>query len=177
MARKNDKAFMRLALEEAHKAQLEGEVPVGAVVVHHGEVIASGFNQRESRQDPTAHAELIAVRRAAEYLGSWRLVDCTVYVTLEPCPMCAGMLVNARVPRLVYGARDPKAGAIRSLYALGEDPRLNHRLEITAGCLERECGDVLTSFFQSIRQARKEAAVDEAGLDEEDISSEEAGGL
>src|SRR5690554_6238711 len=139
---------MMQALEEAERAQAEGEVPVGAVVVFEGEVIARGFNRRESWQDPTAHAELIAVRRAAEYLGSWRLVDCTVYVTLEPCPMCAGILVNARVPRLVYGARDLKAGAIRSLYALREDPRLNHRMEVAAGCLESECSAVLTEFFE-----------------------------
>jgi tRNA(adenine34) deaminase len=163
LAKKNDKAFMRLALEEARKAQEEGEVPVGAVVVHKGEVIARGFNRRESWQDPTAHAELIAVRRAAEYLGSWRLIDCTVYVTLEPCPMCAGMLVNARVPRLVYGARDLKAGAIRSLYALGEDPRLNHRMEVTTGCLDTECGEILTKFFDSIRAGRKEASVEPVG--------------
>lgn len=155
MARKNDNGFMRLALEQAWKAAAEGEVPVGAVVVHRGEVIAAGFNRRESWQDPTAHAELIAVRRAAEFLGSWRLIDCTVYVTLEPCPMCAGMLVNARVPRLVYGARDLKAGAIRSLYALGEDPRLNHRMEVAPGCLDEECSAILMEFFESIRVGRR----------------------
>ncbi|MBA2663260.1 MAG: nucleoside deaminase [Bradymonadaceae bacterium] len=146
---------MALALEEARNAQALGEVPVGAVVVHRGQVIASGFNRRESWQDPTAHAELIAVKRAAEVLGSWRLDDCTVFVTLEPCPMCAGMLVNARVPRVVYGARDPKAGAIRSLYAIGEDPRLNHRIEVVEGCLGTACGEILTDFFRSIRQAQK----------------------
>ena len=146
---------MRVALEEARKAAAEGEVPVGAVVVHRGEVIARGFNRRESWQDPTAHAELIAVRRAAEFLGSWRLIDCTVYVTLEPCPMCAGMLVNARVSRVVYGARDLKAGAIRSLYALGEDPRLNHRMEVASGCLDDECSAILKDFFESIRDVRR----------------------
>ncbi len=146
---------MERALELAAEAAALGEVPVGAVVVRDGEVVAEGFNRRETWQDPTAHAELIAVRRAAEKIGSWRLCECTVYVTLEPCPMCAGMLVNARVDRVVYGARDPKAGAIRSLYALGEDPRLNHRLEIKEGVLGEECGGVLTEFFRSLREAQK----------------------
>ena len=150
-----DKEFMREAIMRAHQAAECGEVPVGAVVVHQGEIIAEGFNRRESWQDPTAHAELIAVRRAAEKIGSWRLCECTVYVTLEPCPMCAGMLVNARVPRLVYGARDPKAGAIRSLYAIGEDPRLNHALDVQEGVLGDECGELLTEFFRSIRLAKK----------------------
>lgn len=150
-----DQQFMREAIHRAEMAAQEGEVPVGAIVVLDGEIIAEGFNRRETWQDPTAHAELIAVRRASEKIGSWRLCDCTVYVTLEPCPMCAGMLINARVPRLVYGARDPKAGAIRSLYALGEDPRLNHRMEVCEGVLGDECGELLTEFFRSIRQARK----------------------
>ncbi|MGM0554922.1 MAG: tRNA adenosine(34) deaminase TadA [Myxococcota bacterium] len=151
----DDEAFMELALAEAHKAWDLGEVPVGAVVVCDGDVVARGFNRRETWQDPTAHAELIAIRRAAEKLGSWRLVDCTVYVTLEPCPMCAGTIVNARVARVVYGARDPKAGATRSLYALLEDPRLNHRVEVKEFCLAEECGKVLTDFFEEIRQRRK----------------------
>lgn len=152
---KIDREFMRQALVEAQKAADAGEVPVGAVVVKDGEVIAQGFNRRESWQDPTAHAELIAVRRAAEKLGSWRLDDCTVYVTLEPCPMCAGMLVNARVGRLVFGARDPKGGAVRSLFAINEDPRLNHRVEVKEGVLGEECGAILTQFFRSIRDARR----------------------
>lgn len=152
---KIDREFMRQALVEAQKAADAGEVPVGAVVVRDGEVIAQGFNRRESWQDPTAHAELIAVRRAAEKLGSWRLDDCTVYVTLEPCPMCAGMLVNARVGRLVFGARDPKGGAVRSLFAINEDPRLNHRVEVKEGVLGEECGAILTQFFRSIRDARR----------------------
>ena len=151
-----DKHFMQQALQLAKRAADSGEVPVGAVVVRDGEVIAEGFNRRESWQDPTAHAELIAVRRAAEEIGSWRLCECTVYVTLEPCPMCAGMLVNARVDRVVFGARDPKAGAMRSLFALGEDPRLNHRIDVKDGVLGVECGAVLTEFFRSIREARKE---------------------
>ncbi|WP_230467321.1 tRNA adenosine(34) deaminase TadA [Lujinxingia vulgaris] len=169
MARKNvDTIYMMQALEEAERAQAEGEVPVGAVVVHDGQVIARGFNRRESWQDPTAHAELIAVRRAAEALGSWRLHECTVYVTLEPCPMCAGMLVNARVGRVVFGARDPKAGAMRSLYAMGEDPRLNHRIEVKEGVLSAACGRVLSEFFRTIRERRK------ATVSEDDSSTQES---
>jgi tRNA(adenine34) deaminase len=151
----DDEAFMELAIAEAHKAWDLGEVPVGAVVVCDGDVVARAFNRRETWQDPTAHAELIAIRRAADSLGSWRLVDCTLYVTLEPCPMCAGTIINARIPRVVYGARDPKAGAARTLYAMLEDPRLNHRVEVDELCLARECGDLLTGFFEEIRQRRK----------------------
>jgi tRNA(adenine34) deaminase len=146
---------MDLAIAEARKASEIGEVPVGSVVVCDGEVVARGFNRRETWQDPTAHAELIAMRRAADKLGSWRLVDCTVYVTLEPCPMCAGTMVNARLKRVVYGARDPKAGAARTLFALLEDPRLNHRVEVQELCLADECGKLLTDFFEEIRQRRK----------------------
>ncbi len=151
----DDHHYMSEALKRARQAADEGEVPVGAIVVCDGEIIADGFNRRETWQDPTAHAELIAVRRAAEELGSWRLCDCTVYVTLEPCPMCAGMLVNARVDRLVFGASDPKAGAVRSLFALSEDPRLNHRLEVRQGVKADECGEILTNFFRAIRKARR----------------------
>ncbi len=150
-----DERFMRLALEEAARAATRGEVPVGALVVHGGEIIARAHNLRESAQDPTAHAELIAVRKAAARLGSWRLEGCTVYVTLEPCPMCAGLLVNARVPRVVWGAADPKAGAFRTLYRIGEDERLNHRIEDVGGVLEDECADVLRDFFRAIRQKRR----------------------
>jgi tRNA(adenine34) deaminase len=148
-------SFMELALEEARKAAQLGEVPVGSVVVHKGEVIARGFNRRETWQDPTAHAELIAMRRAAEKLGSWRLTDCTVYVTLEPCPMCAGTMVNARLPRVVYGARDPKAGAVRTMYAMLEDPRFNHQVEVREHVLGDACGSVLTNFFREIRERRR----------------------
>lgn len=143
-----------MALDEARKAAEIGEVPVGSVVVHQGEVVARAFNRREAWNDPAAHAELIAMRRAAEKLGDWRLEECTVYVTLEPCPMCAGAMVNARLPRVVYGARDPKAGAVRSLYALLDDPRLNHRVEVKERVLAEECGEVLTSFFKAIRLGR-----------------------
>lgn len=151
----SDEDFMALAIAEAKKAWDIGEVPVGSVVVCDGQVVSTGFNRRETWQDPTAHAELIAMRRAAEKLGSWRLVDCTVYVTLEPCPMCAGTMVNARVKRVVYGARDPKAGAARTLFALLEDPRLNHRVEVRELCRAEECGKLLTDFFEEIRQRRK----------------------
>ena len=151
-----DRRFMEEALSRARQAEEVGEVPVGAVVVCDGEIIAEGFNRRETWQDPTAHAELIAVRRASETLGSWRLTECTVYVTLEPCPMCAGMLVNSRVGRVVFGARDPKAGAIRSLFALAEDPRLNHHIEVREGVLADECGAVLTDFFRKIREKKKQ---------------------
>ncbi|TDP76726.1 tRNA(adenine34) deaminase [Bradymonas sediminis] len=153
----NDKDFMRLAIAEARKAADLGEVPVGSVVVLDGQVVSTGFNRRETWQDPTAHAELIAMRRAAEKLGSWRLLDCTLYITLEPCPMCAGTIINSRVPRVVYGARDAKAGAARSLYAMLEDPRLNHRVDITENCLRDECAGLLTDFFEAIRQRRKAA--------------------
>ena len=151
----DDQDFMRLAIAEAQKAADLGEVPVGSVVVFGGQVVSRGFNRRETWQDPTAHAELIAMRRAAEKIGSWRLLECTLYITLEPCPMCAGAILNSRVPRVVYGARDAKAGAARSLYAMLEDPRLNHRVDVTEYCLEHECARLLTGFFEEIRQRRK----------------------
>ncbi len=146
---------MELALAEAQKARDVGEVPIGSVVVDaSGEVIGRGFNRRETWQDPTAHAELLAMREAAQTVGSWRLPECTTYVTLEPCPMCAGTMVNARMGRVVYGARDPKAGAVRSLYALLEDPRLNHVVEVSEGCLADQCGKILSEFFRDIREGR-----------------------
>jgi tRNA(adenine34) deaminase len=151
-----DAAYMALALEEARRAAAEGEVPIGAVMVCDGAVVARGRNARESAADPTAHAEMIAIREAAEKLGRWRLSDCTLYVTLEPCPMCAGALVNARIERLVYGAADPKAGAVGTLYDLSADTRLNHRYEVTAGVLEAECGQILKNFFQGLRGTRKD---------------------
>jgi len=142
-----DEAFMRVALTEAIDAWEAGEVPVGAVVVHDGRVIGRGHNLRETLKDPTAHAEMIALTAAASAMESWRLEDCTMYVTLEPCPMCAGALVNARVGRLVYGATDPKGGACGSLYNVVQDSRLNHRMAVLAGVLEADCGDLLRSFF------------------------------
>lgn len=142
---------MENALEQARLAETHGDVPVGAVVVKDGEVLASGRNVRERDQDPTGHAELVAVREAARLLGSWRLDDCVLYVTLEPCTMCAGALVLGRLPLLVYGAADPKAGAVGSLYNLAQEPRLNHRIEVVSGVMEEECGAVLRRFFRARR--------------------------
>lgn len=152
-----DRRWMARAIELARAAAAQGEVPIGAVVYRTatGERLAEGANARESRHDPTAHAELVAVRNAAAKTGDWRLNGCTVVVTLEPCPMCAGMLVNARVGRVVYGADDPKAGASRSLYAITTDPRLNHRCEVIGGVEAEACGELLRRFFQGRRRERK----------------------
>lgn len=147
----DDERWMREAMQEARAASAQGEVPVGAVIVFEERIIGRGHNLRESSQDPTAHAEMIALRQAAEALGSWRVLDTSLYVTLEPCPMCAGALVNARVPRVVWGCDDPKAGATRTLYTLGDDPRLNHRFESVPGVLGQECASLLTGFFSGIR--------------------------
>jgi tRNA(adenine34) deaminase len=147
-----DADFMRLALIEAEKAADAGETPIGAVLVLSGEVIAAAHNMRETWQDPTAHAEAIVLREAAARLGRWRLTDATMYVTLEPCLMCAGALVLARVGRLVYGCRDPRAGALGSVYDVVRDGRLNHVYRITPGVLEEECRDVLQGFFERLRQ-------------------------
>jgi tRNA(adenine34) deaminase len=147
----HDERWMREAIAEAHLAEAKGEVPVGAVIVHDGHVIGRGHNERESLQDPTAHAEMIALRAAAAALGSWRLIDTTLYVTLEPCPMCAGALVNARVPRVVWGCDDPKAGATKTLYTIGSDSRLNHSFECVRGVLSDACSTLLTEFFAAIR--------------------------
>lgn len=148
-------AYMRMALQEAEAAFAENEVPVGAVIVHQGQVIAAAHNQREQLSDPTAHAEMIAITQAAESLGSWRLDDCSLYVTLEPCPMCAGAIVQARLPLVVYGALDPKAGAVETLYQLLRDPRLNHRCQTVAQVLGEECGSLLTRFFRQQRALGK----------------------
>lgn len=146
-----DERFMREALVEAHAAAAEGEVPIGAVVVYEGEIIARAHNRRELDEDPSAHAEFSAMVAAARALGRWRLTGCTVYVTLEPCVMCAGLMVNARVTRCVYGAADPKAGALGSLYQLNADRRLNHAFEVTAGVLSNECAGMLKAFFAELR--------------------------
>jgi tRNA(adenine34) deaminase len=146
-----DDYFMRLALREAEHALEHDDVPIGAVVVHDGELVAAAHNERELRQDPTAHAELIALREAALRAGSWRVLDSTIYVTLEPCAMCAGAIVLARVPRVVYGASDPKAGACGSVLDVLGEPRLNHRPEVAGGLLAEECGALLTGFFASRR--------------------------
>ncbi|MGD9644980.1 MAG: tRNA adenosine(34) deaminase TadA [Pirellulales bacterium] len=147
--------FMRKALDEAEQALDEAEVPIGAVIVHGDRIIASAHNQREQLKDPTAHAEMIAITQAAGALGDWRLADCTLYVTLEPCPMCAGAIVQARIPLVVYGAPDPKAGAVHSLYQLLADPRLNHRAQTVPGVLADQCGSLLTRFFQEQRKLGK----------------------
>ena len=143
---------MRLALAEAHAAALHDDVPVGAVVVRDGQVIAARHNERELTGDPTAHAEVLALRDAAAVVGHWRLLDCTLYVTLEPCFMCAGAVVNGRLGRLVYGATDPKAGAVESLYHVCADERLNHRPPVDGGVLADECGQLLKSFFAARRR-------------------------
>ncbi len=146
---------MRLALSQARMAAQRGEVPVGAVVTRGDRLVASAHNLREVDRDPTAHAELLAIIRASQVLGRWRLSGCTLYVTLEPCPMCAGAIVNARLDRVVYGATDPKAGAVRSLFTIADDPRLNHRASLTAGILEDDCSAILKNFFRARRKAAK----------------------
>jgi len=149
--------LMRLAIDEARRALEHDEVPIGSVI-HHGPtdgIIGRGFNRRETNHDPTAHAEMIPIHQAATVLGHWRLLDCTIVVTLEPCPMCAGAIVNARIPRLIYGGADPKAGAVRTLYRICDDERLNHRVEITEGVLAGECAQLLQDFFKKQRALGK----------------------
>jgi tRNA(adenine34) deaminase len=148
----SDTAAMREALAQANAAVLHDDVPIGAVVVRDGQVIAARHNERELTGDPTAHAEVLALRDAAEVVGHWRLLDCTLYVTLEPCVMCAGALVNSRIGRVVYGATDPKAGAVDSLYQVCADERLNHRPPVTTGVLADECGALLKAFFAARRR-------------------------
>ncbi len=148
-----DVRFMERALALADQAARLGEVPVGAVAVHDGRVIGEGFNLRERDQDPLAHAELKALHQAAQARAAWRLTGVTLYVTLEPCAMCAGALVQARLTRLVFGALDPKAGAVRSLYQLCEDPRFNHRVEVVGGVMAQACGEALKRFFRALRGA------------------------
>jgi len=147
--------YMQLALEQAQQAFAIGEIPVGAVITHGDRVIAAAHNLREQLRDPTAHAEMIAITQAAEAVGNWRLADCVLYVTLEPCPMCAGAIINARVPRVVFGAADPKAGAVQSVFRLLSDARLNHRAEIFAGVLQARCSQILTHFFEQRRNGKK----------------------
>jgi tRNA(adenine34) deaminase len=147
--------YMRLALAEAEQALAENEVPVGAVIMQGERVIASAHNQREMLHDPTAHAEMIAITQAASFLGDWRLAGCTLYVTLEPCIMCCGAILQARIPTVVYGATDPKAGAAHTLFHLLSDERLNHRCQVVPGILAAPAGDILTRFFQSQRRLGK----------------------
>lgn len=151
----DDRAHMALALALAREAAALGEVPVGAVIVREGKVLAQAFNLRETLHDATAHAERVAITLAGRALGRWRLDGCTLYVTLEPCAMCAGAIVLSRLDRVVYGAADPKAGACRSLYRILSDRRLNHRPEVTPGLMERECAEILTLFFQERREFSK----------------------
>jgi tRNA(adenine34) deaminase len=146
-----DEYYMRLALREAQEALDHDDVPVGAVIVHEGEVVGAAHNERELRQDPTAHAEMLALREASRALGSWRVLDSVLYVTLEPCAMCAGAIVLARVARVVYGTTDPKAGAAGSVLDVLAEPRLNHRPQVAGGLLAAECAALLTEFFGSRR--------------------------
>lgn len=147
-----DQKWMLEAIAEANKAEQIGEVPIGAVVVRNNEIIGRGYNLRETQFDPTAHAEMVAIRDACERIGAWRLLDCTLYVTLEPCPMCAGAIVQARVKRVVYGTSDPKAGCAGTLMNLLQEPRFNHETELTSNILQPECAALLTQFFRKLRK-------------------------
>ena len=149
-----DEQYMALAIEQAKLAASLGEVPVGAVLVHQGEVIAAGYNRREIDKDPLAHAELLCIRQASQALGGWRIPDATLYVTLEPCPMCAGGILNARIDRVVYGAKDPKAGSLDSVTQLYQLP-YNWKPQVTGGVLEEDCAELLRQFFAQLRQRRK----------------------
>lgn len=155
--RAEDELWMREAIAEARKAEAIGEVPIGAVVVRDGLVIGRGHNRRELLLDCTAHAEMLAIREASESIGAWRLLDCTLYVTLEPCPMCAGAIVQGRVKRVVYGTPDPKAGCAGTLMNLLQEPRFNHEAELTSGVLQTECAGLLTEFFRKLRRQKKSA--------------------
>jgi tRNA(adenine34) deaminase len=151
---------MKMAMDQAAIAEENGDVPIGAVIVYENRVIAKAYNQREQLSDPTAHAEIIALTQAAAYIGNWRLHGCTIYVTLEPCTMCAGALVLGRFDRLVYGCDDTKTGAVKSLYNIVQDPRLNHTLEVTSGIMAKECSEQLQRFFQRRRNEKKQESLD-----------------
>lgn len=184
MSAMEDKYYMELALDQARAAALDGEVPIGAVVVYapidpatrrplqEPEVISVGRNLRETNQDPAGHAEFLALKAASEKLGTWRLSGCHVYVTLEPCIMCAGLMHQARVDRCVYGAPDPKAGALGTLYSIHADERLNHRFEVVSGVLEEECQQLLQDFFRERRQAKKAEKRAASDSESEQVSSE-----
>ena len=163
---RDDNFWMGKALAEARKAGARNEVPIGAVLVKDGLIIARGFNRREGAHDPTAHAELIAIRNAARRLGAWRLSGATLYVTLEPCPMCMGAILLSRIDRLVFGCFDPKGGAAGSLYDLTNDRRFNHQVAVTAGVREAECSASLSAFFRELRRQKREARLSQALLDE-----------
>ncbi|MDX2494969.1 MAG: tRNA adenosine(34) deaminase TadA [Desulfuromusa sp.] len=151
-----DQFFMQAALDEAAVAESLAEVPIGAVVVLDGQIIGRGHNLRETSNDPTTHAEIIAIQQAAKKLDSWRLLDCTLYVTLEPCVMCMGAIILARIPYLVFGCRDPKVGAVGSIYNFAEDERFNHHVQVREGILQKECSAQLSNFFRQIRERKKE---------------------
>jgi len=153
---KEDEQYMRIAIDQAKIAEENDDVPIGAVIVYKDQIIGKAYNQKEQLKDPTAHAEIIALTQAAAYMQTWRLNDCTMYVTLEPCPMCAGALVLARIDRLVYGCDDPKTGAVKSLYNIVQDERLNHRLDVNGGVLADECAELLQRFFQKRREQNSE---------------------
>lgn len=148
---------MREALREAAAAQALGEVPIGAVIVHDAGIVGRGYNLREASNDPTAHAEMLAIRQAAAALDSWRLLDCTLYVTLEPCSMCMGAIILARIPRLVYACRDPRAGAAGSIYDFSRDARFNHRVEVVEGICGEESSELLSGFFRQLREEKRRA--------------------
>lgn len=156
MREHNDRYYMQEALEEAKKAAALGEVPIGAVIVYKNEIIARAHNLRETTQNALTHAESMAIQEACKKIGSWRLEETTLYVTLEPCPMCAGAILQSRIPRIVYGARDIKAGCVDSLYRLLNDARFNHECEVTEGILGDECGQILTDFFKALRERKKQ---------------------
>ncbi len=149
-----DEEYMQLALAQARKAESYGEVPIGAIVVHQGEILARACNMRESTNDPAGHAEFLALQEASRMLKAWRLTGCTVYVTLEPCVMCAGLMHQARIDRCVFGAHDPKAGALETLYSVGSDDRLNHTFEVTSGICADECAQLLSDFFTRKRKRK-----------------------
>ncbi|MDT8862958.1 tRNA adenosine(34) deaminase TadA [Alkalihalobacillus sp. MEB130] len=151
----NHDKWMSVALEEAKKAEILGEVPIGAVIVKDDQVIARAHNRREIDQQALAHAEIAVINEACEQLESWRLLGCTLYVTLEPCPMCAGAIIQSRIERVVFGASDPKAGCAGTLMNLLNEPRFNHQLEVISGCLEERCSSILTTFFRALRQRKK----------------------
>lgn len=166
-----DEYYMALALAEAQKAALRGEVPVGAVVVCEERIMGRGYNRREIAQDPMAHAEIEAMREAARGLASWRLSDCVLYVTLEPCIMCVGAALQARISRIVYGCADPKGGAVESLYRLCEDARLNHHPSVTRGVLEEKCSQVLTDFFARLRESKREGMAGKVDINTPDVDT------
>jgi tRNA(adenine34) deaminase len=155
MNQTDDSTQMQAAIAEAQLARAKGEVPIGAVIVYQGQVIGRGHNLRETSNDPTSHAEMVAIRQAAAAIGHWRLLETTLYVTLEPCVMCMGAIILARIPRLVYACRDPRAGAAGSIYDFASDERFNHQVDVTEGVLGEECSALLRGFFQELRAGRK----------------------